>query len=490
MDDITDPTGTTPAPTPPASDPAAAPQTFTAPASAPSTDLSQELAHVTKEMYKKNLEMAEKNKTLSLLRQIDEIVLGSATDTKEIAQRVVDSVVSDGDLKDAVIYLVDRNKTSLVRLAQAQNEWVLRAESEFNKKYFADVIPLSQVDNLVVIARNEKKVQITTKLYDLLLSQFTEFEALKIQEILGVRKILTYPLIVRNEALGVMIVGMDEQDQLLSEYRMDLINRLAATVGIALDNSLLYLNIQLANERLKELDKMKDEFVSLASHELRTPMTAIKSYLSMIKENNMMQDPKGNEYIQHAYEVTDRLINLVNDMLNVSRIESGRMILTFAPVDLKTLVEDVIAEVLPVAQKQGIRLQTALAGSDLPLVQVDANKLKEVFMNLIGNSLKFTPPGGSITIAALPNQNFVSVSVSDTGKGIKQEDLPKLFQKFSMIEKNYAPGQSAKGTGLGLYICKSIVELHGGKITVTSAGENQGTTFTFTLKPAVGQTPA
>jgi signal transduction histidine kinase len=452
-------------------------------------DLSTELAHVTQEMYKKSLELAEKNKTLSLLREIDEIILGSVTDTRVVAQKMVDAVVSEGGLKDAVIYLVDRNRTSLMRIAQAQNERILRAEAEFNKKYYSETIPLSQINNFAVTSVTDRQLKNTSKLYDILISHLTETESAKIQDILGISKILIYPLIVRNEVLGVMIVGTDEQDKVLSEYRTDLINRLAATVGIAIDNSLLYLNIQLANERLKELDKMKDEFVSLASHELRTPMTAVKSYLSMIKDNHMIQDPKGSEYVDHAYEVTDRLISLVNDMLNVSRIESGRMVLTLAPVQLGKIIQEVVAEVMPVAQKQGITLQAAIDDTLIPEVQADENKLKEVFMNLIGNSLKFTPAGGAITLSAKTEGNLIMVMVRDSGKGIRPEDLPKLFTKFGMIEKNYAPGQSSKGTGLGLYICKSIVELHGGKISVSSEGENMGTTFSFSLKPTETNQP-
>lgn len=443
-----------------------------------------ELAHVTEEMYKKNLEMAEKNKTLSLLRKIDEIILGAVTDTKGIAQQVVNSVVSEADMKAAAILLFDKKAAMLTLLTLSQTDAITKAELEFGRKYLDEPILLSQNDNFIAKAVSERAMQATANLHDILLPTFSTEEAAKVQEQLGIKKVIVYPLIVRQEVLGAMVIAIGEQDEARSAYQKDLIDRLSGVVGIAIDNALLYQNIHMANERLKELDKMKDEFVSLASHELRTPMTAIKSYIWMLLENKMIQDEKGIEYLRHAYQATDRLIDLVNDMLNVSRIESGRMIINLARVNLSKLVIDVIAEVNPAAQKQGVTIETNAQSVSLPLVSADTNKIKEVFINLIGNSIKFTPSGGKISVNLSLDNNMIQASISDTGKGIKAQDIPKLFTKFGMIEENYLQRQPTQGTGLGLYICKSIIELHGGKISVKSEGENKGTTFIFTLRQA------
>jgi signal transduction histidine kinase len=460
----------------------------TAPVSpSPSTvnDLSGELAHVTKEMYKKNLELAERNKTLSLLRKIDEIVLGSVTDTKEIAQQVVNSVVEEADVIAAAILLLDVKNNAMTRLALSQTEEIIRAELEYNRTYLGQSLPMTQTDNLLIKTVIERKMQVTDTLHDVLLPSFSPEEATKVQEILGVTKTLIYPLIVRNGILGVMSINIGQKDELLSEYQKDLIDRLAAVVGIAIDNALLYQRIQMANERLKELDKMKDEFVSLASHELRTPMTAIKSYTWMLMQNNMVQDVKAKEYLKHTYEATDRLINLVNDMLNVSRIESGRMVINLVPVDIKTLISEVITEMDPQLQKGGITVEFTPPEEVIPQVQADANKIKQVLINLIGNAIKFSTLGGKISILLGLENGMVKVTVSDTGKGILPEDMAKLFTKFGLVENNYSNYQSSQGTGLGLYICKSIIGLHGGKITAASKGRDQGSTFTFTLRPVV-----
>jgi signal transduction histidine kinase len=260
---------------------------------------------------------------------------------------------------------------------------------------------------------------------------------------------------------------------------------LVEVVGIAIDNALLYQRIQEANARLKQLDMLKDEFVSLASHELRTPMTAINSYIwMMLDDKNGSINDKQKVYLQNALTSTKRLISLVNDMLNVSRIESGRMIIKQAPVNIEKIAEETITEILPTAQTQGLTVVVEKPAKPLPDVFADSDKIKEVIMNLLGNSLKFTPSGGKITISFSEKDDFVETYVTDTGQGIKEEDIPKLFKKFGMIEGNYFKTTPGQGTGLGLYIAKSIVELHGGNISVHSDGEKKGTTFSFSLKKA------
>lgn len=243
--------------------------------------------------------------------------------------------------------------------------------------------------------------------------------------------------------------------------------------------------LENANERLKGVDKLKDEFVSLASHELRTPMTVIKSYLWMILEKEAATlSEKQKMYIDRAYTSTQRLINLVNDMLNVSRIESGRLTLAIRPIDIIELVNSVYVEMLPKAQEQKINLEFVKPAEALSKVQADPERIEEVLINLIGNSLKFTGEGGIIKISITNNplEKTETISVTDNGKGISKEDITKLFQKFSMVGNNYLVKQNAQGTGLGLYLSKSIIDLHGGKIWVESEGVGKGSKFSFTLK--------
>jgi signal transduction histidine kinase len=448
------------------------------------SDTTQDLAHVTQEMYKKNFELAEINKTLSLLRKIDEIILTSVTDTYHIAQQVVDIVAAEADFKSAAIYLVENKTNTLNCIAVAKTEVMNKILSSIQKPFFTPIISLNEMSNYIAASVREKKMRISHTESDILIPYFTDWELQQIQKIDAIKSSLIYPLIARDTPIGALIINLGEDEASLFQYQKDLIDRLSGVISIAIDNALLYQKIQDANERLKTLDKLKDEFVSLASHELRTPMSAIKSYLWLIlseRQDLGKLSDKQKEYISRVYQSADRLTLLVNDMLDVSRIESGRMSITQKPADIVQLAQDAIADVLPNAQNAGVTLSIEPLTNPLPLVSLDTNKIKEVFINLIGNSLKFTPQDGKITISFEQQDSMILTHVHDTGTGIKPEDMSRLFQKFGMIEDNYLAMPASQGTGLGLYITKSIVELHGGKISVFSEGQGKGTTFSFSL---------
>lgn len=328
-------------------------------------------------------------------------------------------------------------------------------------------------------------MQFTSALYDIIRPFKTEEEVKKIQADMKMSSFALFPLIIRREVTGILLIGFAEAKNELLQFEKDLIDRLPEVIAIAIDNSLLYQKIQEANVRLKELDKLKDDFVSVASHELRTPMTAIKSYLWMALAGRGGElSTKQKYYLDRAYNSTDRLIKLVNDMLNISRIESGRMTFIMEKIDLAKLIQDTIEEVKPRADELGLTVALEPATLAIPSVIADPDKLKEVLINLIGNSLKFTPRNGSITLRLLNEEGKVRVDIQDTGRGIEKDDLPKLFQKFGLIQGSYATNQNVvQGTGLGLFICKSIVDYHGGTISVSSPGRDLGSVFSFTLLP-------
>lgn len=233
----------------------------------------------------------------------------------------------------------------------------------------------------------------------------------------------------------------------------------------------------------REVDKMKDEFISIASHELRTPMTVIKSYLWMaLSGQGGLLKPKLKSYLKRSYDSTNRLIKLVNDMLNISRIESSRMSMELDKVQMLNLTREVVEEFNSRSAKNSINIKID-AQSSLPLVIADSDKIKEVFFNLIGNSLKYTSKDGAITIDFLVDTNFLTTRVIDNGSGMTEEMIRNLFQKFGLISGSFQTNQSinSKGTGLGLYICKQIITLHHGEIWGSSPGLNKGSTFAFTL---------
>lgn len=440
-----------------------------------------ELAHITQEMYKKNFELAEKNKTLSLLRKIDEIILSSVTDTRQIAQQVVDIVASDVDFKAVAIYLIEKDKR-LTRVALSQTEFIAMLLVRLSNYVIKEEIKISDENNVLIRVAREQKAQIIHDGRALLFPSVSTEVLSKISELDEIKSTLIYPLRIRRESLGALVVSTSESEDAISQFQKDLIERLADMIGIAIDNALLYQKIQRANERLKELDHLKDDFVSLASHELRTPMTAIKSYLWMaIAGKGGVLNEKQMYYAQRSYNSVDRLIKLVNDMLNISRIESGRLTVKMQKVNIEQLVRETVEEVAPRANELGVNVVIEQQGV-VPVVLADADKIKEVIYNLIGNSMKFTPGGGKIAVSFAQKDKMVEVAVKDTGSGIAEEDLPKLFQKFGILPGTYVTNQAVSGTGLGLYICRSLIELHGGKILASSEGKGKGATFTFSLK--------
>ena len=440
-----------------------------------------ELAHITQEMYKKNMELNERNKTLALLRKIDEIVLSDVTDLKQIATQVSDALI-EVEFKFVDILLLNDKHDSLRRLSTSSSDQRLSKEKFSQKSYLSAVIPLAGDNSLLPRAIKNKQTQVSINLHDILYANFPQEESKAMQDRLGIKSVVIYPLIVRLEVIGVLVIGIVDEHASLSVYKKDLIDRLAGVVGIALDNSLLYQSIQDANERLKQVDKLKDEFVSLASHELRTPMTIIKSYLwlFMDKKKGQLTD-REMTYLERAYSSTERLINLVNDMLNVSRIESGRLTLKVQNIQIVDVIDRIVGELVPRAKQLGLKLSVVKPTTAVLPVSVDPDRIEQVLINLIGNSLKFTPSGGTISVSIIPHDKDVLVEIIDNGKGLSKENMGKLFQKFGTMGDNYLHKQEAQGTGLGLYLSKSLIEMHGGKMWVESQGENKGATFSFTL---------
>lgn len=243
-------------------------------------------------------------------------------------------------------------------------------------------------------------------------------------------------------------------------------------------------DLEKANERLTQLDKQKSEFVSFASHQLRAPLTAMKGYSSLLLEGDMGPlTPESKNGIQHIYDSTNTLVNIVDDYLNVSRIELGTMKYAFDTVDLKTLIEDVIGELKPTIDKSGLDFTFKPENLDADYrITADRDKLKQVLANLIDNSMKYTPKGKvEVTLSYdRPRHKFVFI-IKDNGIGIDPQVLPHLFQKFSRAQN--ANKTNIKGTGLGLFVAKQIVEAHQGTILAESEGEGKGSRFIVELEP-------
>lgn len=239
-------------------------------------------------------------------------------------------------------------------------------------------------------------------------------------------------------------------------------------------------DLQVANQKLKELDDLKTDFISIASHQLRTPLTAIKGYSSMILEGTYGDSPlqiKG--VVDKIFQSSQRLIFIVNDLLDVSRIEQGRFTITLEEVKLVNVIRDVTEELKANAEKKDIALSFEVSVDDADIkVSADFSKIRQVFTNLIDNSLKYTNEGYVKILLKVQNEK-VLVSIKDSGIGISSSTIPNLFQKFTR-----AKGVSklhTDGSGLGLYVAREIVKAHHGEVWAESEGEGKGSQFYVSL---------
>ena len=230
----------------------------------------------------------------------------------------------------------------------------------------------------------------------------------------------------------------------------------------------------------KEIDRAKSEFVSLASHQLRTPLGIIKWYLEALENETYFTKapPTIKEYFNVIYKNNERVLSLVRDLLSVSRIDQGQTKSTLKPIDLIKTVEEIVERMQVVARKKKITLRIDLPKKKIPTIDADALQLEEVIDNLIGNAIKYTNSNGLVDFSISTNEKKVLISVKDNGIGISKSDQRKLFTKFFRTE--VAIEHNPEGSGLGLYVVKSYVESWGGEVSVQSS-EGKGSTFTISF---------
>ncbi|MGB8815733.1 MAG: ATP-binding protein [Minisyncoccia bacterium] len=282
-----------------------------------------------------------------------------------------------------------------------------------------------------------------------------------------------------SAVIGLMIVRGVKSEIILREQVQDLASNIKNV-----NNRLEYANFSLetANEKLKEIDQLKTEFVSLATHQLRAPLTAMKGYASMILQGDFGNTPEPlREPVVIIYESAKSLESIVEDFLNVSRIEQGKIQYDFQKVDLNELTKESIKELKPIIDKTKLSFSFDDTGESI-MVNGDPNKLKQIILNFIDNSLKYTISGGvQVHLETVDSQGkkVARFSVKDTGIGISKETLPKLFKKFSRAKD--ANKTNISGIGLGLFVAKKMIDAHKGRLWVESEGEGKGSTFYMEL---------
>jgi signal transduction histidine kinase len=437
------------------------------------SELKEDLRRVSEKLESRESELAEALEQQAATSEILRVIANSSTDIQPVLDAVVESAARLCHATDGLI-------------ARLDGDTLIPGVAKYGSMPVPEARPLSY-GTPVGRAIIDKE---TIHVHDLKSEVETEFPHSKPrQAISGARTLLTTPLLPKGRAFGAVVIRRKEV-QPFSDKQIKLLRTFADQAVIAIENVRLFQEIQeksreleTANERLKELDRLKSDFVSNVSHELRTPLTAIKGAVDLLlREVPGRLNESQTHYLTRVRSNSQHLAGLINDLLDLARIEEGKVELKGTRVSVGGLVHEVMETVKPLAAEKPVLLEVKLPEPSV-LVWADRDKVTQVLMNLIGNAIKFTPPQGKVTVSASRDAtDWAQVSINDSGPGISAEECQKIFEKFYQVSEGGEP--KPKGTGLGLAISKALVELHGGKIWVKSE-PGRGSTFSFTL-PALG----
>ncbi|MDQ2913891.1 MAG: GAF domain-containing protein, partial [Chloroflexota bacterium] len=293
---------------------------------------------------------------------------------------------------------------------------------------------------------------------------------------LGYRSLLAVPLLREDRLLGGLAVNRKNAGEFAPEV-IDLMKTFATQSALAIQNARLFREIEVKSRQLEVASQHKSEFLANMSHELRTPLNAIIGFSEVLSERMFGEvNDKQAEYLSDILESGRHLLSLINDILDLSKIEAGRMELEPSEFDLPSAIENTLILVRERAQRREITLRHTV-DERLGVIRADERKLKQVLLNLLSNALKFTPEGGRIDVRAGMHDGVTEISVTDTGVGIAPEDQEAVFEEFRQVG---TASRKVEGTGLGLAISRKFIELHGGRIWVKSH-VGTGSTFAFTL---------
>ena len=303
------------------------------------------------------------------------------------------------------------------------------------------------------------------------------YERSKIVQQTQSRTCLAVPVTRKGEVLGGLILSRVTVRP-FDEREIQVVETFADQAAIAIENVRLFNEIQEKSRALEVASRHKSEFLANMSHELRTPLNAIIGFSEVMLERMFGElNERQEEYLKDILSSGKHLLTLINDILDLSKIEAGKMELERGSFSLRTALENGVTMIRERASRHEIALSLAL-GEGLDAVSGDERKVKQIVYNLLSNAVKFTPDGGRVDVSAEQANGAVQVTVRDTGIGIAPEDQQRIFEEFSQVGRD--PERSREGTGLGLTLSKRYVELHGGKIWVESA-PGQGSAFSFTL---------
>lgn len=450
--------------------------------------LEQNLEQLNQDMYKRNLELAETNRTLSLLRKIDTLVLDAHDDLEVLCQNVAEAIVEFSTFP-VVAIVANPPKTDQFKM--------LGLAVAFKDKFDPKQVKFTLDEETPWLSSPEKQTSLNLNSIpdDQIAKQMhiSEETVQQWRQQLNINSLVIVKLMSRFRIVGLMAFGFTQLVQNISEKDMAHIERLGEVVGIAIDNKLLFeenqyvlRQIQRTNSKLRALDETKDEFISMASHQLRTPLTSVKGYLSMVLEGDTGKVPDNQrKLLDQAFVSSQRMVYLIADLLNVSRLKTGKFIIEQVACNLAEVVEQEVGQLKEIAKSHNLELNYTKP-ADFPTYMLDETKIRQVIMNFIDNAIYYTTAGGKIDVVLTNNEKTIDLEVKDSGLGVPKREQAHLFSKFYRADN--AKKVRPDGTGLGLFMAKKVIIAQGGSIIFSSV-EGKGSTFGFSFDKSKLQVP-
>lgn len=402
-------------------------------------------------------------------------VLGSSLDVTATLQQLAALAVPER-ADWCSVYLLDDERVTLAAVSHVDpaKEDVLR---EIHRRYPTELHDVGGPGKVLRTGQTEVLAGLTDAARQAVARDATHLDLMRE---LPVSSVIMTPLVLQGRTLGSISLAVADAHRRFERTDVGWVEELARRVAIALDNARLFEMAQQERTRAEEANRAKDLFLSILSHELRTPLNAVLGWTRLLKEGRLPEEKR-----DRALDTIDRnarnQVALIEDILDVSRITSGKLRLAVAPVELIQVVEAALDTLRPAAEAKGVRLQAVL-DPDAGSLHGDATRLQQVVWNLVSNAVKFTPKGGRVYVRLERESSHVQVVVADTGQGIDPAFLPHIFEAFR--QQDASSTRQHGGLGLGLAIVKHLVELHGGTIRAESEGPGQGSNFTVRLPVA------
>lgn len=437
--------------------------------------------------------LLDRNRALTATYELYKIIYESL-DFDVMTQKIANLIPQKLGYEVGILALIDDERKYLTKVTLSETIGGVTASKSLEMPFDKIRIPLDYETNLCVKALKNKRTYLNKSFYQVFEPTISRRNADAVQKKMGTKINIISPLFAHEKPIGVFVVCMSKGEEYLSVFEKEMIEKFAEGIGVALESSKLYSELKtakeelhIAYENLQEQDKLKDEFISITSHELRTPMTIVDGYLWMLangKAGELNENQK--EYLKKASGGTKRMLDLIHDMLNISRIEQGRIEFKLELTNIASEIEKAIKGFGTGIKQKGIYLKFNPTKEPV-FAYADKTKLNEVILNLVENAIKFTAVGG-VDISIEENDD-VKVKIKDTGAGIDKKNLERLFRKFGRLDRSYQTSTAGGGTGLGLYIVKKYIEGMEGSVGAFSEGLNLGSTFWFTLPKANKITP-